>query len=350
MYPFMRNPEKLTLKQLTGKLKVDGSTVVTTTSDISCQLSATDGIIIEVPVGKKKVAVTASGGSRDGIVQLADWVGVPPKFLERQDRDLQVLILNELLSRNAGEVAVTLTDSAIQRIRDPHTISPTSADLVEAVARVFPATSEVIDFYDTSRMFQADICVPASSKLGAGGDPRKGDITRAGIKFGADLQHGKAPYIQPWLYRLVCTNGMEVPDPSLVVTLRGRTVPEIIDEMENLCQVIWGRMDHTIEEFYKLRDQKIEDKTADTVMRRLISEHNLPIRGERFDAVIESATNLEDPTMFDMVNIITHEANNPDLDNNPAQRRRLEVAGGNIMGTYVERCSHCQSRLHAHMH
>lgn len=347
MYPFMREPEKLTLKQFKSKLKPEGTTTVIDTSDISCRLSATEGIQVEFPIGKKKQSLPITGGGHDGFVQLADWVGVPPKFLARQERDLQVLVLNELLRRNPGEVAI-VHGEVIENIRNPHTISPTGLDLIEAVARVLPTTSEVIDHYNTSRMFQADIAVPVSSKIGVGGDPKVKDITRAGVKIGVDIQHGKAPYIQPWLYRLVCTNGMEVPDPSMVVTLRGRTVPEIIDEMEGLCQTIWGRMDHTIEEFYKLRDQKIAHDQADTVMRRTIQEHNLPIRGERHDALIEAATNLEDPTMFDVVNLITHEANNPDLDNNPSQRRRLEVAGGNIMGTFVERCSHCQSVLHTH--
>jgi hypothetical protein len=49
--------------------------------------------------------------------------------------------------------------------------------------------------------------------------------------------------------------------------------------------------------------------------------------------------------MFDVVNLMTNQANNPSIDVRSSTRRNLQRAGGNIVTDHAERCGTCHSRL-----
>jgi hypothetical protein len=63
---------------------------------------------------------------------------------------------------------------------------------------------------------------------------------------------------------------------------------------------------------------------------------------ERMPLIIED---LEEATLFDVVNVVTNQANHPSLAGKHTTRRHLELAGGRMLTDHSKRCTHCQSQL-----
>ncbi len=53
----------------------------------------------------------------------------------------------------------------------------------------------------------------------------------------------------------------------------------------------------------------------------------------------------DDPSMFDVVNLVTNFANSPAVRNDGG-RLLLERAGGSVVTDHATRCGHCQQKVH----
>jgi hypothetical protein len=226
--------------------------------------------------------------------------------------------------------------------------------LIEAAMKTFPSESPIVDHWLDQNELRVDIIFPEGFERGSGGDPQApgvpgvGDITRGGIRIGQDRKNNSAPWLQPYLYRLVCTNGMEIPDQGLKVNAQGATEAEIAMLFEAEIARAVDRLEEDIHAFYDLRNTSLgNDPTG--ALRRAAAEQNLPLRtiGRLEDLVpaLASDTDGREITMFDVVNLMTNQANDPEMGLRSSTRRNLQRGGGNLVNDHSERCGTCHSRL-----
>lgn len=302
-----------------------------------------------IVVGTREFPVT-----EDGVTAIGNWLDVPAPFLKRMDPDLQQHLLNAMLHRRPANILAKVTDTGLRGLRDLNHKDIEPRRVVETAARVIGADSLVVGWQHTSDLFQFDSVVPDHADYGIGGDPnslvtdargnRVGDITKGGLRFGLDVRRNLAPWVQPYSYRLVCTNGMEMRDDGLKVDARGNTVDEVLAELEAAAQRAFARVENDIAHFYDLRNTRLDNPERHFL--RLANERNLPERSRnrlmlRIPSIVgEDGTTTE----FDLVNLITNAANDPAVTRWGA-RQELERFGGHIVTTQVERCRTCQGRL-----
>lgn len=286
---------------------------------------------------------------REGLLSMAKFFDIPPKFFDRLDKDQQQWLLNSQIERADKEVTVAYSESAgLVEIRPAGEVRVRPHALMEAAMRTFPAESPVVDYWNDQNELRVDLIVPEGFERGIGGDAGVGDITRGGVRIGQDRKINKAPWVQKFLYRLVCTNGMEVPDQGLKISAVGATEQEIYALFEAEVARAVDSLEQEIQAFYALREERLgNDPTG--ALRRVALEQNLPMRTvgtleDLVPALVDEANGGE-ITMFDVVNLMTNQANNPAIDLRSSTRRNLQLAGGNLVSDHMERCGTCHSRL-----
>lgn len=334
----LREPSGLKLSDIADSLERPTQRVVSDTCDITIDLTGRSLIEIEDTETRKVVELPASGAS---VVALGDWVGVPSKFLAKLPVDMQEYLLSNMLERASGEVAVTYTeDLTIQDLRSPDVVVFPIRRLIESAIEKMTPDAEIIDWESTPDSFSVDLVVPTNFGRGFAGDSQVGDLTRGGVRFGRNNKKGLAPWVQPYFYRLVCTNGMETFDPGLKMDARGLDVDGVVVEFETLLDRVLGRMDHTITSFYELRSKRLNDPGI--LLQRLAVEWGLAPRViTRLRTLLDFAG--DEVSMFDLINLVTNLANDPSLAS--GTRRSLQQMGASVVTDHDPRCQYCRSLL-----
>lgn len=282
--------------------------------------------------------------TRDGKSALANYFDIPAKFfVDRLEPDEQQWLLSSRMDHLGGELTVRFNDHGVSEVHKPSLVRVEPHALVERALTAFPESSPVVDWWCDATDFQVDVIVPEDGEgRYIGGDPSVQDITRGGIRFGQDRKNNTAPWVQPLLYRLVCTNGMEVPDLGLRVEARHATAEQIEALFEGEIHRAMDRLEGDIRSFYDLRNQDLGND-ATGALRRAAQERGLPDRtvGRLEDAF----RGVEGATMFDVVNLMTNQANDPAIGLRSSSRRNLQRAGGGLVYDHAERCGTCHSRL-----
>jgi hypothetical protein len=274
--------------------------------------------------------------------------------------------MNAMLRVSQDSVArIRMGDGGVAEVREAGRNPIDPVNLVTIAQRVLKHDDAPVQRVIRGNDFGFDVHVPFDSSTGVGGDPdsqvampeslrgyswnsktpistnaRVGDVTAGGLRFGVDLKHGLTPWVQPWMFRLACTNGMETTDEGLRVEGRGQSVEEVMAQLEIEAERAFSRVERSIEHFYNLRSQPVEN--PERVLRRLAEERGIPTRSlGRLETL---APTLEAPTMFDITNLVTNLANSPSMRNDGG-RLILERAGGAVINDEAIRCEHCQQRV-----
>ena len=286
-----------------------------------------DNQIVEVPANSTT------------ITHLANLLDVPSKFLERQDREFQEIILQGLIQRQTGEKRVAYAPG--QGITAFHGLTDlviTPTHIVSAASKVFPDNAPINFANITPDVFEIEVLAPLDSPEGRLG--AVGDLTAAGLRFDLDMKHGTSPKVAPFQYRLVCTNGQLSRQADHAIDARGMTVEQVLNELERQAQLAFSKVEHDVQAFYELRNVPVEN--PERVLARVAREHGLSDRVRI--RLIERAAEIEGtPTMFDIVNLVTNSANADTVK--PALRRQLIGIGGSMVSDHHARCNHCQSSL-----
>jgi hypothetical protein len=333
-----------------------------TVKDVADAMEAPPGQVVRVEERKIKFHLTAAEPAiaidtatlpvRSSTIEtLADWAEVPTKWLMRQSPTLQEAVLNHVFDHRFDNASVRFDENTVYEVTDPKregkAVEPRR--LVDVASKVIAPSAEVVAFDLTQDNFGLDIIVPDGFDRGIGGDKptarRVGDLTKAGLRFGHNRKRNLAPWVQPYFYRLICTNGMEMPDNEMKVSAQGQSVDEVIMEIELAAQRAMGAAEDRIRHFYEMREQRVA--TPEQALLRIGEERALPDRTvqdllRRVPTITDADGNT---TMFDLVNLVTNQANEPSIRSRSNSSRALEVAGGGVVSDHVERCNHCQSRL-----
>ena len=342
----MRAEPDTTLAQLRASFDADVQTEMVMAEAI--EIDATEDLVVRFPTfGGTKYEVPLTPVSLE---HLADWVKVPHPFMKRVDRDVQQYLLTTLLARQPGEVLVGFNpDTGIQAMRGPgqHYVDPRR--VVDVATSVLGEDATVIDGWRSPKEYRFDVVVSPESSFAIGGDLQVGDITRGGLRFGQDTQHNLAPWVEPFLYRLQCTNGIEVADHVKAFDLRkAETTDEIIDALELAAHQAFGDIEHKINSFYDLRNRHVGD--ANQMLLRIGQEQGVAPKVlhetiQRLPAMVEDTSNA---SLFEIVNALTNAANEESIIDRPNVRRKIERAGGEVINDHARRCPRCQSSLVGH--
>lgn len=325
------------LKSLREKVRL--GTTATTSGVETFHIDTVGGIFgfktstgrdIEVPLNENGVSI------------LSGFLEVPYKFIERQDPELQNLVLNELLKRRRmGEMVIRHSKGGLGGIFSLGQTPIDPARVVDVAMAVMGDQSPVIHSRFTPRTFTFDTVAHESMPESRLGDPKVGDLTRAGLRFGLDIQKNLAPWVQPYANRLICTNGMEMVDTGLKVTVQGRPLEESLALLEENARIAFASVERKVEAFYEMRNERVNDPRG--LIQRIAAEAGLPARTQT--RLVERISEIEGDhvTMFDITNLLTNEANREGTK--PDAARRLQQVGGQAIVDHAARCAHCQARL-----
>jgi hypothetical protein len=248
------------------------------------------------------------------------------------------------LGRSEDDVALDVTDSGILDAYAPsaHRIDPRR--VMEIAARVIDPSGQVVSFRKDTRSYGFEVVTRPWSVIEEA-EAAVGDISHGGLRFGHEFKDGYMPWVQPFIYRLVCTNGLEVPDATLKVSSEGRTTEGVLESLEEMARIAFERVDADIEAFYELKNHPIHQ--AERTLTRMARE--LGISAARLRSILEAFPGYLDGngqvSEFDLINAITNEANNPSMENQFNAQRKLQRAGGTIAFSHATRCPTCASQI-----
>lgn len=295
--------------------------------------------------------------SPTGVTAFGNFLQIPSPFFKRTGRELGVARQGDMLkwfmdTTSSSGVRISYTEAGVQSVTDPERKLIDPLQLVNVAEKVLGTTdAEVVRLIDTPETYAFDVHVPESFDHGIGGDRPEGgrevgDITAGGITIAYDRKRNHAPEVGSFLYRLICTNGMRTEDMGLRIDARGSTVDEVLAELEAMADRAFKRVERQIAHFYQLRDQRVDN--AERELIAIAREHRIPDRS-LVQLTRQAASNAlpDDPTRFDLVNLITNFANDPSIRNDGG-RLLLESAGGSVVQDEATRCGHCHSRLVSH--
>jgi len=291
-----------------------------------------------------RIGGTEVPSTKAGVDAMATYYGIPTTFINKLMPDERQWLLNSRLAYQAdGNVTVRHTEQGVVEVHKAGQVRVETVALVDAAMKVLPHESLIVDHWSDATDLQVDVIVPEGYERYTGGDPQVGDITRGGIRFGQNRKLNHAPWVQPYLYRLACTNGMEVPDLSLKVDARHCTADQIEAMFEAEIRRAVDRLESDIQAFYDLRNTALgADRTGE--LRRVALEQGLPARMVgRLEDLLPSVEGAG--TMFDIVNLMTNVANDPALNHRSTTVRDLQTAGGQVVHDHAARCTTCHSRL-----
>lgn len=276
---------------------------------------------------------------------LASYLKIPSSYLAACPPDFKAQTLQFWQNQHAeAETVMELTDGHIVAIHSPNNLMIPMRDVVRVAEKVFDPEAEIRYHYFDEQRLHLDVTTPQHAVDVQSPVYRQvGDITQAGLRFLAYPNQSKAPSVGAYLERLVCTNGMTTQERAGQISLQGRTVEEVIEEMEQAARRMMGTLDNRLERYAATAQQRIPGNRQ-AFAHQLAREANLN-RGV-LDMVMELVNQLpEDATLYDINQAFTSVAN---ADVSYATRMRLQTLGGYMAfepERVVARCGTCQHPL-----
>lgn len=346
---FIMRVENKTLREIRDQMEDEGGeSIRRSVSNVRIHLTDTDTACVEIkPEGQKRKTIELPADD-EGLVAFGDYFGIPSAYLKRCEPALREMTLNYWLETKTGsDVVLRYTDNGVKEVHDPDKQRIDTRRLVDRLLPIVTPDAKVLSkSRDKEKVFRIDVISPEGHERGWGGDRKVGDLTGGGIRV--EQNRGKqnlAPSISKLLYRLVCTNGMEVLDPALKMDARGVSVDEVLDEFERLAEQAFSAVEADIKSFYELRHQRVEK--PEQAILRYAQEHKIPATIS--NEVVRAVATIEgddDFSMFDLVNLFTNQANDPAIQTY-GSRQALQRLGGNVIHEHRRRCSHCHGDLDA---
>lgn len=325
--------EDVNLAQLTNELRGDHQEWQGEVNMLSVNVNTPEPTI-ELP-GRGEIPFTEYAQG-----ELAGHLKVPTAYYSRIPGELRQQTFDSLLNLSANEVQLDFTNAGVSGVHDAKKAIIRPYQIAEVALKHLPEESQVVEVLD-GKDFVLDVLYGSvEDDRYTGGDLQEGDLTRGGLRYTYSVKGQGKPTVSPYLYRLACTNGMETPELSLKLTSDGNGAQEYLLALENFTESALGLIEGRIEDFYSLRESEIDGEPLQA-LSRLASSYGLsPLTVRRLETHLGVSRH---ENIFDLINIITNEANNPILESRPAQSHKLQRVGGSVVVHQHGFCNNCGS-------
>lgn len=280
---------------------------------------------------------------------LANYLKINRTYLAQCPSDLKATNFRYWLNyRENASVTIESVENSITGFYRPDAMLIPVASVAEIVGRVFSPDDQVKDLRRDNERFHIDVVsslhsvdVPNPDRIP--GRPEVGDITNGGVRILAFPNSPVAPSVTAYLNRLVCSNGMTEPQQEGTIRLKGKTVPEVLVEMEEAARQVLGGLDEKLTSYARMAQRAIPGN-ASSFVYQIAREHNIGPRV--LNRLMERANLLpENATLYDVQQIFTEVANS-------GVKYRTMVALQNLGGELafhtervLHRCGQCERLL-----
>jgi hypothetical protein len=283
------------------------------------------------------------------------------KYLLREPLAWQRAVVKHHIDAHTDNMSTWYIEgSAIAGIYQPDAKIIPLADVAERIANVFDPDDMATVLYSPDQVEinvlsdQRTVTVPGIVGVpdrpleGTVEHPRLmqvGDLSAGGIRV--IIQPGKperAPSVQELWDRCFCTNQMTRLIAGSQINLRGRTVPEILDEMENVARVVFEGLEASGRAILHSANTPVPGAVSDFI--RVVGRER-DINPATILRLQERAASLPaNPSIYDVTQVITQMANQEGLP--VLTRRNLQGLGGDLTvdtERMVHRCAQCERPL-----
>ena len=278
---------------------------------------------------------------------LATFLKIPLPYLKSCPPEFKATTLRFWFDTKADAAAVVESiNGELVSVHSPNHVMLPMREVVESISRVFDPADEARLLRDENRMHldivsdRYRIDVPNPDRVP--GRPEVGDVTVGGVRVLAYPTRSKAPSVSTYLERLVCTNGMTTDYKLDEITLKGRSVDEVIEEMELAARRLLDGMPEKLQRYADTATMRVPGDPA-AFAAQLARENNLP--RAILDQALDYINQLPYATVYDINQAFTRVAN---TGVGYATMSRLQGLGGELALNAehaVARCNSCERLL-----
>lgn len=287
-------------------------------------------------IGEREVRVSED----EGLDALSKFLDIPRGFLKRLDSGLIQANVQFFIDQGGESPALfeVKQDSLSGAFPGDEGFLPRE-QVSEALLRTFPADADVVALNLDNGFFSVDVTMGDRNT-----EPRQGDVIEGGLRWVTHIapksKHQHRPYVSEFYNRLVCSNGMTRTEESGAIRLRGKTVDEIIEEMEQISRTILDEnTEERLHQFNHLTEVTVDN--VEQFVHRIARQNGLSARLE--SRIIDDLPALEERTAYDVMNLITsyqHEGVSR------SSFSSLQEVGGYMATSMTERrCASCAAPL-----
>lgn len=313
----------------------------------------------EWPIRPGSLAMTSGSGlaigdavldlEGDGIKRLCEQLSAPANYLAKLDDDLRQLVLQRHLDQGDG-----LRNCSTILSRDNRLLGFGRADLcriqgAEVLEAVRQGTQRELTAHDlqlSDDSLQLDLLVSDQAQ-----EVASGDVLSAGLRVTHTFSGRHATWIECFVLRLVCTNGLIHRECQGRQASRTRRLPANrensrrmqVDQVRRLSSELIATLDRKLTAIAKLRQSEVE---VDALFTRWLNRARLSPR--LWLPTLQEAWRTEgsEETAYGVMNAFTRVATH-DRDLSPRQRRILSGLAGILAFEDLHYCQHCFSFLGA---
>ena len=191
-------------------------------TSISSDGLGTDGL-------RDKNSGAVYGFSEETFDGFARYIEIPTKFADRLPLYLRKQVIDHFMDKNKSKPStVTHFKDEFQNIFKQNQLLLPPDAVMDRVAKVF-GDDDIISHVDFRDGLLLNVHTSSLQE-----SVRVGDVTNGGIRFNA--VHGATPKVSAYMERLVCRNGMIATTEVDSIPLRGYTLGEVLNSMENIAQ------------------------------------------------------------------------------------------------------------------
>ena len=285
----------------------------------------------------------------------AKYLGVPKAYLDKCDPAFKAVTVNHWLQKRANGAAVVETiNGTFVNVHKPGLVIIPLSRVIDVISNTLDPTYEITNLIHNDTRFQVDIITPHKTIEVPTWDEIEdrnplhhatvGDITHGGIRFVSNPTEVEDPKVMTYLHRRWCTNGATSPVADGTIRLKGRTVDEVLLEMETAMNRAVSGLDEKLEQFAALATQ-YPPGSKEAFARQLGLEHKIPARV--LNKILDRIEILPDgASLFDIMQVFTSMANEENMKYETALK--LQELGGTLAFQTAEvthRCGTCERLL-----
>jgi hypothetical protein len=275
---------------------------------------------------------------------LTRYLKIPTTFYETLTPDFRADLLRYSFNRHrdADTVVESINDEVIAVHQPSATMLPLGR-VAEVITKVMEPQDTIRRLIADEQRFHVDVTTDEHRITYADPDaPDVGDITEAGFRILSFPFQSKAPSVGVYAERLICTNGMTTEESLGRITLKGRTVDEVIASMEEAAGLVLSQLDDYLGRLAGTRDM-IPPGSPQAFVAQLAREAN--VSRKVLDAVLDIVNQLPEPiSVWDIQNAFTSVANQAQY----STMMRLQTLGGHLgfhAERMIDRCTTCERLL-----